>query len=267
MTELTEIRDAYIREGIDYENAVARSCRDVVVALIAGSRMADRVTVKGGVVMQQISGDRRRPTRDIDLDFVRYSISDESVRRFIRALCPPDADVTLRILGPIEELKHQDYHGKRVRLAITDSVGTTMETKLDLGVHDKLALEQQELYFDLALQDEGVTLLANSKEQICAEKLRSLMRIGIASTRFKDVFDVYYLLFREGVDAEAFDKAMRALVYDDPTMRENSAADAYARLARVLRDRRFRRNLSNARNNWLGVNVDKALAGILRFFE
>ena len=174
--------------------------------------------------------------------------------------------IATMIVGPIEELKHQDYHGKRVRLRITDSAGGSMETKLDLGVHNKLPLEQEELWFDTALQDEGIALMANSKEQVCAEKLRSLMRIGVASTRFKDVFDVYYLLCREGVDAEALDQAMHVLVYDAADMRERSPRDARDRLSRILNDRRFRRNLSNARNNWLGANVDKVVSGILRHF-
>lgn len=244
--DLRQIRDVYIDDGLDFQNATARTCRDVV--------------------MQQISGDRRRATRDIDLDFVRYPMTDEGIRAFIRTLCPADVDVRLEIVGPIDDLKHQGYHGKRVHLRVTDSTGTSMETKLDLGVHDKLPLEQQELWFDTALQDEGVALMANSKEQVCAEKLRSLMRIGAASTRFKDVFDVYYLLCREGVDADALDRAMRVLVYDADDMRENSPADVYARLSRVLNDRRFLRNLSNARNNWLGANVDKVVTGILRHF-
>lgn len=264
--DLRQIRDAYIDDGLDFQNATARTCRDVVLTLISASRMADHVTVKGGVVMQQISGDRRRATRDLDLDFVRYPMTDEGIRGFIRTLCPADADVRLEIADPIEELKHQDYHGKRVHLRITDSTGNSMETKLDLGVHDKLPLGQRELWFDTALQDEGIALMANSKEQVCAEKLRSLMRIGAASTRFKDVFDVYYLLCREGVDADALDQAMRVLVYDADDMRENSRADAYARLSRVLNDRRFRRNLSGARNNWLGANVDRVVSGILRHF-
>lgn len=264
--DLCQIRDDYIDDGLDFQNATARACRDVVLTLISASRMADHVTVKGGVVMQQISGDRRRATRDIDLDFVRYPMTDEGIRAFIRTLCPADVDVRLEVVGPIDDLKHQGYHGKRVHLRVTDSTGTSMETKLDLGVHDKLPLEQLELWFDTALQDEGVALMANSKEQVCAEKLRSLMRIGAASTRFKDVFDVYYLLCREGVDADALDRAMRVLVYDADDMRENSPADAYARLSRVLNDRRFLRNLSNARNNWLGANVDKVVTGILRHF-
>lgn len=264
--DLRKIRDVYIDDGLDFQNATARTCRDVVLTLISASHMADHVTVKGGVVMQQISGDKRRATRDLDLDFVRYPMTDEGIRAFIRTLCPADVDVRLEIVGPIDDLKHQGYHGKRVHLRVTDSTGTSMKTKLDLGVHDKLPLEQKELWFDTALQDEGVALMANSKEQVCAEKLRSLMHIGAASTRFKDVFDVYYLLCREGVDADALDRAMRVLVYDADDMRENSPADAYARLSRVLNDRRFLRNLSNARNNWLGANVDKVVTGILRHF-
>ena len=265
--DLQSIRDAYIEDGLSYELAVARTCQDVVVSLIASSRMADRVTVKGGVVMQQISKDRRRATRDLDLDFVRYPMTDEGIRAFVRNLAPDDMDLRLEIVGTIEELKHQDYSGKRVHLRIIDAQGTAMETKLDLGVHDHLELEQDELFFDTALQDGGVSLMANGKEQICAEKLRSLMRIGAASTRFKDVFDVYHLLCRDGVNREEFDHAMRLLVYDDTDMRERNAADAHARLGRVLNDRRFKRNLANAKNNWLGANVDKVIGGILCFFE
>ena len=265
--DLRAIRDAYMDDGLDFQNATARTCRDVVLTLISASRMADHVTVKGGVVMQQISGDSRRATRDLDLDFVRYPMTDEGIRGFIRSLCPPDAGVRLEIAGPIEDLRHQDYRGKRVHLRITDDKGTSMDAKLDLGVHDKLPLEQRELWFDTALQDEGVALMANGKEQICAEKLQSLMRIGAASTRFKDVFAIYYLLCREGVDAELFDQAMRVLVYDADDMRETGPDDARVRLSRVLNDRRFRRNLSSARNNWLGANVDKVVSGILRHFD
>lgn len=264
--DLRQIRDAYIDDGLDFQNATARTCRDVVLTLISVSSMAEHVTVKGGVVMQQVSGDRRRATRDLDLDFVRYPMTDDGIRSFIRTLCPAGAGVQLEIVGPIEDLKHQDYHGKRVRLRITDSLGAYMETKLDLGVHVSLSLEQQELWFDTALQDEGVALMANSKEQVCAEKLRSLLRIGAASTRFKDVFDVYYLLCCEGVDAGALNSAMHVLVYDATDMREGGPSDVRARLSRVFNDRRFRRNLGNARNNWLGASVEKVIAGILRYF-
>lgn len=37
------------------------------------------MTIKGGVVMRSLSGEIRRATQDIDLDFIRYSISEERV--------------------------------------------------------------------------------------------------------------------------------------------------------------------------------------------
>lgn len=37
------------------------------------------MTIKGGVVMRSLSGEIRRATQDIDLDFIRYSISEEGL--------------------------------------------------------------------------------------------------------------------------------------------------------------------------------------------
>ena len=65
------------------------------------------------------------------------------------------------------------------------------------------------------------------------------------------------LLWREGVDADALDQDLHVFVYDAADMREGSSGDVRDRLSRILNDHRSRRNLSNARNNWLGANVDK----------
>lgn len=42
---------------------------------------------------------------------------------------------------------------------------------------------------DLGIDSNSVTLLANSKEQICVEKIKSLLKFGITSTRYKDIFE------------------------------------------------------------------------------
>ena len=43
------------------------------------SSLNRNVTIKGGVVMRSLSGEIRRATQDIDLDFIRYSISEEGL--------------------------------------------------------------------------------------------------------------------------------------------------------------------------------------------
>lgn len=74
--------------------------------------------------------------------------------------CIPE--IKLEIVGSIEELKHQDYHGKSIKVRITDNEGTSVESKIDIGVHKHLELEQEEYCFDVCMDDEGASLLKNS---------------------------------------------------------------------------------------------------------
>lgn len=189
--DLNEMRARYEREeGYSCLNATARVCQDVILSKLAASGMRDRVTVKGGVLMCALSGSGRRATQDIDLDFVRYPMTDASIRSFVSALSNLGDGVTVRIAGEIEELSQQDYKGRRVNLKVSDG-RSTFDTKFGLGVHASAAMEQDELWFDVAHRQEGVCLLANSKEQVFAEKLKSLLRHDIRTapeTRFMERF-------------------------------------------------------------------------------
>ena len=50
------------------------------------STLSRNVTIKGGVVMRGITGDSRRATQDMDIDFIRYSLSDDSIMTFVEKL-------------------------------------------------------------------------------------------------------------------------------------------------------------------------------------
>ena len=89
-------------------------------------------------------------------------------------------------------MNQQDYQGKSVKIKITDKEGSVIESKIDLGVHKHLEIEQEEYCFDIAYDNEGASLLINSREQMFSEKLRSLLKFGTFSTRFKDIYDMYY---------------------------------------------------------------------------
>ena len=72
--------------GYNEQNAQSKLGQDIVLKAIADSGMARNATIKGGVVMRSISGNARRATQDLDLDFIKYSISDDSIRRFVERL-------------------------------------------------------------------------------------------------------------------------------------------------------------------------------------
>jgi hypothetical protein len=265
---INDIRDAYVNEGFGYLEAVARASNDIILALIAKSPLAERVTIKGGVVMQYISEDSRRATQDLDLDFIKYSLSDESIMQFVNALSSQSDDYNISIVRPIEELKHQDYHGKRAHIHITDAIGTSVVTKLDMGVHKDIGMEQDVYCFELNKLDDSVTLFINTKEQILIEKLKSLLRLGVLSTRFKDIFDMYWLVTEGGIDKRLLMKFLRLKIFEDPTMREENMLDIVSRLDRVLNDSRFLNELNRSnRHNWLVVDPNQAAKALLNFFN
>ncbi len=179
----------YIDAGYSDVFATAKVSQDIILLKISKYNMSDKITIKGGVVMMQLSKDKRRATRDLDIDFIKYSLDNESIKNFINKIS--DNDIKLFIKNIIS-LHHLDYNGKRVFLGIVDKYRNKIETKIDLGVHKDLDIEQEKMFFDLHIIDNKVALLANSREQIFIEKLISLLKFRIASTRYKDVFDLYF---------------------------------------------------------------------------
>lgn len=55
-------------------------------------------------------------------------------------------------------------------------------------------MEQEEYCFDITYDDEGASLLINSNEQMLSEKLRSLLKFGTFSTRFKDIYELCFTM-------------------------------------------------------------------------
>lgn len=167
--DLREETEKIILDGYNEANAQAKLCQDIILKAIYESGMAKNATIKGGVVMRSISGNARRATQDIDIDLIRYSILDESIRAFISKLnCIEGLDI--RIGGPIIELNHQDYKGKRVTITITDEHANSLSLKMDIGVHKDLDIEQDQYSFDIGFQEDAVSLLINSPAQMITVK-------------------------------------------------------------------------------------------------
>lgn len=61
--------------------------------------------------MRSKTNNVRRATQDLDIDFIKYSLADESIDAFIDKLNCLDG-IKISRLGKIEELKQQDYSGK-----------------------------------------------------------------------------------------------------------------------------------------------------------
>lgn len=251
--------------GYSEQNAQSKLGQDIVLKAIADSGMARNATIKGGVVMRSISGNARRATQDLDLDFIKYSISDDSIRRFVEKLNCIDG-LTIKLDGKIMELNHQDYKGKRIFISVTDAEETAISLKMDLGVHNDLSVEQDEYAFDVGFQEDAVSLLINSPAQMITEKLKSMVRFGVRNTRYKDVYDICYL--SERVKMDQLKDCIQKYIFDDATLRNVSDMKAVVnRIERMFTDSNYLRELHKSNKNWLNISDDEALKRDLAFIK
>lgn len=146
--DLQEMIQKYIKSGYSGEFASSKVSQDLILTAIANSKYNQNITIKGGVVMHNLSNDKRRATRDLDLDFIKYSLDDKSIKNFINELNKSINYINFEIIDEIVPLHHQDYKGKRVFLKIKDNYKNEIGTKLDIGVHKLFQLEQEQYMFD-----------------------------------------------------------------------------------------------------------------------
>ena len=264
MINLNEMIEQEIANGYGDANAQAKVCQDIVLKAIATSSLRHNVTIKGGVVMRSKTGNIRRATQDLDIDFIKYLLADESIDTFINKMNCIEG-ITLIRYGNIEELKQQDYHGKRVYIEIKDNYENVIISKLDLGVHNRLDIEQEEYCFDVAFDDEGASLLINSNEQMFAEKLRSLLRFGAISTRYKDIFDMYFL--KNKIDKNKMKICLDSYIYKDINMREKNNKDIAKRVKIAFSNKTYLRRLRTTDKKWMDEELDEILDGLVEFIE
>lgn len=264
---INDIIRKYVDNGYKLDDAESKTCQDIVLSKISKSKFKEHITVKGGVVMHSISNDKRRATRDLDLDFIKYSLEDNSIIEFINLLDKVNDGIHISIIGRIRPLHHQDYDGKRIFIKISDNFNNEIETKLDIGIHKLFEIEQDDYYFNLDALGESVSLLINTKEQIFTEKLKSLLKLGARCTRYKDLFDFYYLINNCNLDKKKLLKTFDIYIYNDENIRENNTYDIYNRLSKIFKSNVYKNNLNNPKVNWLDISIDEAINDVLSYIE
>ena len=72
----------YVEDNYGLIDARSKVAQDIILSKISKSRFKNNITIKGGVVMHSISNSVRRATRDLDLDFIKYSLENDSIIEF-----------------------------------------------------------------------------------------------------------------------------------------------------------------------------------------
>lgn len=110
MINLLESIDFYLQKGYEDAYATAKVAQDIILSKIAKSNYRNNITVKGGVVMFNITKDKRRATVDIDIDLIRYSLEDKSILLLFDKLNQIDDGIKIIVNKKIKPLRFKDIY-------------------------------------------------------------------------------------------------------------------------------------------------------------
>lgn len=133
---------------------------------------------------------------------------------------------------------------------------------MDIGVHVYLDIDQQNVSFSFLDDGGSVFLQVNPPEQIFAEKMMSLARLGPVSTRYKDIYDMFYLSKVLGLDSKKL-KSIFTSFFNRSSRGPHDYKALRDRIASTLDSQMFEKEAKDVTNRWLNVGYEEAKETIL----
>ncbi len=200
--------------GEEFTYVLTRYGLERLLARLAGSRYRDAFVLKGAMLFRVWSPRLHRPTKDLDLLGSGPPELDRLVSIFaeVCSAVVPDDGVTFDPKSVHAQRIKQDAEYEGVRVNVTAHVGSArLELQIDVGFGDAVTPEASTIDFPTLLtMPPEPRLRAYPRETVVAEKVQAMEHLGIASSRMKDFFDVWFLSQGFAFDGSVLSAALRA---------------------------------------------------------
>jgi DNA-binding ferritin-like protein (Dps family) len=197
--------------GLDFQQAVLYYAMERFLFRLSQTRWADRLVVKGAVMLRVWDAAVARPTRDIDF-LGRVDNTPDAIRDIVAECLSVQLDDGLAFESEINAVPitvENRYPGVRVKVA-GDLGGARFVLRLDVGIDDAVVPDPGWVDYPVLLQDQVPRILAYQPATAVAEKFQSMIEIGLANSRLKDFHDIWMLSRTLEFDGQDLADAMRA---------------------------------------------------------
>lgn len=182
--------------GEDFNLLLTRYAIERFLYRLCKSDYKNQFILKGAMLFRVWSNQSYRPTRDLDLlaNSMNPNIPLESLFEFVCNQSVENDGITFDPKTVRAELikEGQTYEG--IRIHINCHLGQARITlQIDVSHGDAVTPNPIELAFPTILQFPEPHLFAYQKETVIAEKFQTMVVLGIANSRMKDFFDLWYL--------------------------------------------------------------------------
>lgn len=182
------------------------------LARLSISEYSEKFVVKGGMLIAAIVGLDTRSTMDLDTTLRNLPLTEEKISDAINTICEIDMkDDVVFTVKSIEPIRKDDiYGGYCVRLdAVYDTIVTPLS--IDISTGDVITPDAAKYEFSgIFDEDIRISLWGYNIETVIAEKVETILRRGVFTTRPRDYYDVYILGTTQKYDKDIYKEALKA---------------------------------------------------------
>lgn len=204
----------YSREHqVNHNHTLTRYGIERLMYRLSQSPHSDRFVLKGAMLFVLWLEDLHRPTQDLDL-LGFGDLSSPSLRNIFEDICAmPVEDDGLEFSKDeieIEEIREAEvYQGLRVK--IPGRLGSTrLNVSVDVGFGDAVVPDPEKSDYPVLLDLPHPEMKTYPRETVVAEKVDTMIVLGLRNSRMKDYYDLWTLAQRFPFDAALLARAIDA---------------------------------------------------------
>ena len=176
------------------------------------SELRDRFVLKGALLFALWSPVSHRPTRDLDLLGYGSPNIDEIENEF-RSLCGIDGGDGITFISDSihGELIREGAEYLGVRITLNAEIDHAhIKLQIDIGFGDAVTPAPELISFPTLLDFPAPRLRAYPIYTVIAEKFEAVVKLGMANTRMKDFYDLWFLAQRFEFNGDLLRRAIKA---------------------------------------------------------
>ncbi len=211
------VRDRLLKlakeSGEEFTYVLTRYALERLLARLASSKYKDTFVLKGAMLFRLWSPKVHRPTKDLDLLGSGSSDRERVARLFaeIASVVVDDDGIVFDPKSVKASRIKEDAEYEGVRVNVTARIGSArLELQIDVGFGDVVTPGTIDVDFPTLLPMAAPKLRAYPKETVVAEKLQAMVFLGIANSRMKDFFDVWFLAMNLEFEGPVLARAIKA---------------------------------------------------------
>ena len=199
------------KTGLDFNALLIRFAMERLLFRLSISPYSEQFYLKGAMLFVLWENSAHRPTKDLDLLFIPEHDSDELITTFQEIAAIPNIHDGIQIdtaSVQAEQIREKNTYGG-LRIKLICELGTIkIPLQIDVGLGDSVYPSTEISAFPSLLDFDIPRIRAYPTETVVAEKLQTMVELGMRNSRIKDYYDVYYLSQQFGFNGADLRKAI-----------------------------------------------------------